>query len=187
MSKNRLFGHIAYLAGSIDNSRDFKSWREDITTFLQSINIGVLNPCDKSVIRNSKINEDENFLSYIESLKTEKKYKEIQEIMQEIVRVDLKMVDLSNFLILNIERDVHMCGSYAEQTLACFQRKPILVHCSSGINKIPNWLFGVCDPELFFDNWQALKDYIESVNNGVIIDDMDSKWRFINYHRVFRR
>ena len=182
---NKLQNHLVYLIGSIDKSADAgRGWREDITPFLQNLDIGVFNPCDKAVF-NTDVNKDETFLERVDKLKTDKKYKEVQKIMQEIVRIDLNFVDLCNFAILNVDPKVHMCGSYAEQTVACLQRKPVIVHCADGIDKIPNWLFGVCDPELFFDSWDNVKSYIQEVCFNSTLDDNNKKWRFIDYEKVF--
>ena len=185
MVNNRLKGHVCYLAGSIDKSNDYgREWRYDISSFLNGLDIGVLNPCDKPII-NKKINEDEDFVEMVQSLKNKGKYLEVQEIMKEIVRIDLKMVDLCNFMILNVVPEVHMCGSYNEQSLACYQRKPIIVHCESGIHRIPNWLFGICDPDLFFSKWEYVKDYIKHIAYSESVDDNDSKWRFLDYNKIF--
>ena len=112
---NRLNSHIAYLCGAIDqvSSSDAMKWREDITLFLNYIDIGVFNPCDKPVF-NTNVQEDNDFVCMIQNLKNKRKYDEVQKIMQEIVRIDLNFVDLCNFMIMNIEPDSHMCGSYAE-------------------------------------------------------------------------
>lgn len=185
VKRNRLKGHLCYLAGSIDKSYDYgRMWRYDMSSFLNNLGIGVLNPCDKP-ITNKKVDEDEDFVNMIQSLKEQKEYKKVQKIMQEIVRIDLKMVDLCNFMILNIVPEVHMCGSYNEQSLACYQRKPIIVNCESGIDKIPNWLFGVCDPDLFFDSWKKVKEYIKYIAFEDSVDDNDSKWRFLDYDKIF--
>ena len=184
---NRLRNHICYLAGSIDQSKDIgRGWREDITPFLNQLGIGVFNPCNKPV-DNAKVQEDEKFVEHINELKRLGYHAYAQKEMQEIVRIDLKLVDLANFLILNIIPDVHMCGSYAEQTLACFQRKPIIIHCAAGVHHIPNWLYGICDPELFFDSWSAVQLYITDIALGDKVNDNDSKWRFLDYDKVFGR
>lgn len=185
---NRLYGHLSYLCGSIDKSNDYgRGWRNNMTEFLQNYGIGVLNPCDKPFF-NAKVDEQEGFVKHIQKLKESGKYAQVTKEMQEIVRLDFKMVDLCNFMILNIDSDVHMCGSYAEQTLACYQRKPIIVHCSNGIDKIPNWIWGVCDYKMFFDTWEGVKEYIEYIAfDEDVPDDIDSKWRFLDYNKIFGR
>ena len=184
---NRLKDHTCYLMGSIDRSSDGgRLWRQNITPFLQGLEIGVFNPCDKPIY-NTHINEDENFVAKVQKLKEDKLYSEVSDIMQEIVRIDLNFVDLCNFSILNIVPTIHMCGSYAEQTVACLQRKPVIVHCEEGVSQIPNWLFGVCDHDMFFDSWKQVESYIQHIATDSIVDDNDKKWRFINYNKVYSK
>jgi len=181
---NRLKQHIVYLAGAIDNEVGAgRGWREEITPFLHNLGVGVFNPCDKP-IHNTNVNEDGDFLKFMSGLKQKANYGLVSDIMQEIVRIDLKLVDLANFMIVNINPDIHMCGTYSEVTYACQQRKPVLVLCQDK-TRVPNWLFGLCDHELFFETVEQLKDYVSFINSSSEVDDMDRKWRFINYNKVF--
>lgn len=182
---NRLKGQLCYLAGYIDdNPIKARIWRQDITKFLHNLEIGAFDPCDKAVL-NAKVSENEDFVMDINALKKEGFYEEAQKRMREIVRLDLKMVDLSNFLILNINRNYHMCGSYSEFTYACMQRKPVFIYCEQGIEKISNWIWGLGDYEYFFDDWDKLKAKITQIATAEGIDDLDSKWRFFDYQKIY--
>ena len=45
---NKLAGQTAYLCGFIDdNPENARLWRQDIKSFLNSIQIGAYDPCDK--------------------------------------------------------------------------------------------------------------------------------------------
>lgn len=181
---HRLRNHIAYLAGPIENVSDVGvEWRLDITKFLNWLGIGVFNPCNKPIL-NYKVDEDKDFVFKVKELKRQGKFKEVQHLLQEIVRLDYKMVDLSNFLILHIDPNSHMCGSYAEMTLACYLRKPIIVHCED-LSRVSGWCYGICDPEMFFSSWDDVKNYILHICFDENVDDIDSKWRFIDYDKVF--
>jgi len=183
---NKLRGQTVYLAGFIDDDPHLaRGWREDITVFLQNLGIGVYNPCDKPIV-NTSVHEDMDFVNRINSLKKDGKFDETTEIMKEIVRQDLKMVDLSNFVILNIDRTCHMCGSYTEFTYACMMRKPVLVFCKQGIPAISNWMWGLGDYHYFFDDWDKLKQTIIEIDSGENTNDMNKKWRFFDYNKVFK-
>jgi hypothetical protein len=184
---NKLKGQLVYLAGFIDDNPELaKGWRDDMTEFLQGLGIGVFDPMDKPIL-NTFVHEDKNFVADVNTLKKEGKYDEVTSIMKEIVRQDLKMVDLSNFVILNIDRTCHMCGSYTEFTYSCMQRKPVLVYCKQGIKAISNWMWGLGDYNHFFEDWDALKQHIIDVDSGRNLDDLNGKWRFIDYDKVFGR
>lgn len=184
---NRLSGQICYLAGFIDdNPIEARGWRKDMQLFLNNLGIGVFDPCDKAIL-NVKVSEDEEFVKNTNVLKQEGQYDLASKRMQEIVRLDLKMVDLSSFLILNIDRNYHMCGSYSEFTYACMQRKPVFIYCKQGIDKISNWIWGLGDHEYFYDDWDKLKQHIERIALGNNPDDLNSKWRWFDYDKIFGR
>lgn len=184
---NKLKGHTAFLSGPIDRCPNHgKLWREEITEFLHSLDIGSLNPCDKPII-NIKYDEDANFVEKVNSLKIEGSWDEATRLMKNIVRADLSLVDRSDFLITHLNIDIFMCGSFTELTHAVQERKPVLIHCEQGKASVPNWLFGLCNHELFFDKWDDLKQYIKMVAYSDITEynDLDGKWKFIDYNKVF--
>lgn len=183
---NKLKNHTAFLSGAIDRCPNYgRIWREEITKFLHSMEIGVLNPLDKP-ITNIKYDEDENFVEKLNSLKLNEDFTSVSKLVKNIVRADLSLVDRSDFVILHINTNIFMCGSFTETSHAVLQRKPVIVHCEQGKKNIPNWLFGLCNHELFFSNWDELKEYIKMVAYNDI-DDMCGKWKFIDYNKVFGR
>jgi hypothetical protein len=180
---NRLAYSRAYLAGPIDRVTDRGiQWRQDISEFLWQHKIGVINPCDKPIV--GAVPEDDNFVTQRKVLKEAGKYDELHSLIKEVVATDLRSIDLSDFVILHIDTKVHMCGSYNEQTHASLQRKPILVHCPSGKNDVPDWLYGICKHEEFFSTWDQLKSYIREVayKNKTV----NSRWRFFDYNKVYK-
>lgn len=185
---NKLKGQTAYLAGFIDDDKTgtAASWRQDMTEFLNRNGIGSFDPMNKPIL-NTTVYEDKDFVDKVNKLKAEGEYEEVSRIMKEIVRQDLKMLDLCSLVILNIDRTCHMCGSYTEFTYACMQRKPVLIYCKQGINAIPNWIYGLGNFSHFFDSWDKLKQHILDIDSGKNTDDLDGKWRFFDYDKVFGR
>jgi len=179
---NRLDRHTVYLAGSIDESKNTAHlWREEITNFLQPLGIGTFNPCDKPC---GKV-EDPDFVDYCNQLKAEEKWDELVSEMTGVVRADLHMVDLSNFMIAAIDKDRHLCGSYSEITYAALEKKPVIIWCPQGKAQVPNWLWGLgLRHELFFSTLDEVKDYITHVHTSDVVDTL-GRWRFINYRKVF--
>lgn len=181
---NRLKKHIFYLGGPIDNSPDYgMDWRIDITEFLHHLDMGVFDPLNKAT---GTIDEGDDFVNYVRGLKNEGKYEEVEHLMRETVRADLGMLDRSSAMILNIDTDIHMCGSYGEQSQACMRRLPVIIHCKQGKNKVPNWLWGICDHKTMFSTWQEVKDYIKYVAFDPNPDTLNGKWKFIDFKKVFR-
>jgi nucleoside 2-deoxyribosyltransferase len=86
--------------------------------------------------------------------------------MKEIRNVDLRMVDISDFIIANIDLDVHACGTYEEITTANRQKKPIIVRMKQGKSETPDWLLGMLGSshDMIFNTWEQITDYLKSIN-----------------------
>lgn len=183
MTNNRLLQTIAYLAGPIDRISDRGvQWRLDMSLFLRGIGIGVIDPCDKPIL--GAVSEQDDFVKQRHSIKVAGNYHILHEIMQEIVATDLRSIDLAGFIILHVDTSVHMCGSYNEQTHASLQRKPVLVHCATGMSDIPDWLYGICDHNEFFSSWEDMQSYIKDVAFKPSFPTT-KRWKFFDYRKIY--
>lgn len=174
---NRLDNQRVYLAGPMDRVADRgATWRDDITPFLKNMGVKVLNPIYKPI--NIGV-EDENTHTIKQKLKNEENYDELSKIMKEIRNVDLRMVDISDFLIVNLDLDIHPCGTLEEIFWANRQKKPILIHMVQGKKHTPDWLFGTIPHNMIFSSWIELKQYIVYINNSPEID-LYKRWYFFD-------
>ena len=179
---NRLKNTLCYLCGAIDRVQDGGvGWRNYISSQLMDVGVGVLNPCDKPT---PFAVEDDNFREEIESLKRSSRFNEVRSKMRDIAAIDLRMVDIAHFVIMHIDMDVHMCGSYHEAFVAVNQKKPLLVMCEQGKEYAPNWLFGVVPHEHIFGSWSELMEYIYHVHEDGNVNDFN-RWRFFDWEKVF--
>lgn len=184
MSKqeNKLAYSRAYLIGPIDRVEGLGiEWRLDMSAFLWSNHIGVLNPCDKPT--KELWSEGEEWAAYKKELKLNNKDK-LHNEMAKIAAFDLRCVDICDFAIMHVDIDVHTCGSYNEQAWISLQRKPILIHCKQGKNNVPDWLFGVCKHSEFFSTWVDLKDYITQL--AYTDFKPHKRWQFLDYSKVYK-
>lgn len=173
----RLKNQRVYLAGAMDRVPDRgNGWRDDITPFLENLGIVVFNPIKKPTNIGQ---EDEVTHKHKTKLKSEQKYKELSELMKVIRSVDLRLVDISDFLIVNLDLDVHPCGTYEEIFLANRSKKPVIVHMKQGKQHAPDWLFGTIPHQMIFSSWTEIKDYITYVNTNQQIEH-HNRWRFFN-------
>jgi nucleoside 2-deoxyribosyltransferase len=175
---NRLKNQRVYLAGAMDRVPDRGvTWRDNITPFLQSLGIFVFNPINKP----SKVGlEDENAHLTKAKLKEEEKYDELSSMMRSIRAVDLRMVDISDFLIVNLDISVHPCGTLEEIFWANRQKKPIIVHMEQGKNQTPDWLFGTIPHQMIFSTWEEIKNYLIHIDSANNIDHF-KRWYFFSY------
>ena len=176
-SQNRLYGQKVYLAGAIDRVTDRgNGWRDEITPFLESLGIIVFNPIKKPTAIGQ---EDEETHKYKKLLKQQQSYDKLSELMKLIRSVDLRLVDISDFMIVNLDLDVHPCGTYEEIFWANRQKKSIIVHMVQGKQQAPDWLFGTIPHEMIFSSWSEIKDYLNHINTASDIETFN-RWYFFN-------
>ena len=174
---NRLNNQRVYLAGAMDRVVDRgNGWRDNITPFLESLGIIVFNPIKKPTVVGQ---EDELTHKQKIKLKNTGKYDELSQLMKTIRSVDLRLVDISDFLIVNLDLDIHPCGTYEEIFWANRQKKPIIIHMVQGKENAPDWLFGTIPHEMIFSSCDDIKSYLGSINE---IDEINNynRWYFFN-------
>jgi hypothetical protein len=172
---NRLRNQRVYLAGAMDRVADRgATWRDNITPFLVQMSIEVFNPITKPT--NIGL-EDKDVHNIKTKLKEKGDYDELTNMMKTIRRVDLRLVDISDFLIVNLNLDTHPCGTYEEIFLANRSKKPILVHVEQGKNNAPDWLFGTIPHQMIFSAWDEIKEYLQHIDSHENIDT-HRRWQF---------
>lgn len=175
MVLNNLKNMRTYLVGAMDRVADGGvGWRKAITLELEQMNIKVLNPCEKP-IQNAK--EDYNTRAEIEHYKETGQFEKIRQKYGHIRNADLRCVDVSDFIIAQIDIDTHMCGSYEEIVTANRQKKPILIWCKQGKHNVPNWLFFMMPHEHMFNTHHELISHLQKINTAKDKNSF-SRWFF---------
>ena len=170
---NKLKNQRCYLSGAMDRVSDGGvGWREKISVYLKARNVVVLDPCKKPI--NIGFEDSENRENR-QKLKQQGHYDHIASDMRVIRNTDLRMVDISDFLIVNLDLDVHPCGTYEELFLANRQMKPIIVRVEQGKEATPDWLLGAIPHDNIFGKWEELTDYLDNIN----YDNIRPKKRWI--------
>lgn len=174
---DRLKNQRVYLAGAMDRVADRgNGWRDDITPFLEDLGIVVFNPIKKPTDIGL---EDKDTHLIKTKLKEEGRYDELSSIMKTIRSVDLRLVDISDFLVVNLDLDIHPCGTYEEITWANRQKKPIIIHMVQGKNHAPDWLFGTIPHQMIFSTWDEIKSYLQHINDSENIES-HKRWYFFS-------
>lgn len=177
---NRLHNQRVYLAGPMDRCPDNgQTWRYQLTPILQNLGVTVLNPISKPI---NIAKEDEDTRKYKQKLKALKNYDGLSTLMKEIRNVDLRMVDISDFLIVNLDMNIYPCGTMEEIFLANRQKKPIILRMEQGKDSTPDWLFGTIPHQMIFSHWHEVIDYLKHLDSS---DSFDSykRWYFFDIER----
>lgn len=175
--KGRLNNQRVYLAGAMDRVLDRgNGWRDNITPFLKNLGTIIFNPIKKPTAIGQ---EDEQTHRLKLKLKSEKKYNELSELMKTIRSVDLRLVDISDFLIVNLDLDHYACGTWEELFLANRSKKPIVIHIEQGKQNTPDWLFGTIPHQMIFSTWLELQSYLQYIDGDSQIEH-HNRWRFFD-------
>jgi nucleoside 2-deoxyribosyltransferase len=174
---NRLKKQRVYLAGAMDRVADRgATWRDNITPFLQDLGVEVFNPINKP----SNIGLEDSDVHVLKSkLKAKENYDELSSMMKTIRAVDLRLVDISDFIIVNLDINVHPCGTLEEIFWANRQKKPIIVHMVQGKKETPDWLFGTIPHQTIFSTWEEIKAYLLHIDSSENIDT-HRRWYFFS-------
>jgi nucleoside 2-deoxyribosyltransferase len=174
---NRLYKQRVYLAGAMDRVADRgRGWRDQISPFLEDLGVVVFNPIKKPTAVGT---EDDITHQFKLALKKDKKYDELSSLMKTIRSVDLRLVDISDFLIVNLDLDIHPCGTYEEIFWANRQKKPIIIHMVQGKQHTPDWLFGTIPHDMIFSSWNEIQEYLTQINSAATINS-HNRWYFFN-------
>lgn len=188
--KSRLFGNICYACGAMDRAPDGGiGWRQDIKPFINSLGVGFFDPCDKPIDIGI---ETPDCREHRRKLKIEGKFDEMSNEIKIIRAIDLRMVDISHFMIVNIDLNHYACGTIEEITTANRSRKPIIVHVEQGKKNCPDWLLGMLGPKahhMIFDTWDEIKTYLNIIAFGTENDikklNKHKRWVFFDFNKIF--
>lgn len=179
LSKGKLNNTRCYLAGPIDYAQDDGvEWRRTFTKFLTRLGSVPLDPTDKPMTQ-CKYNEIGDEKKMIEKLIELERWDELRTMAKEIVLVDLRMVEVSDFLVAYVNTQIPMCGTWDEVFESLRQRKPTYVVVEGGKKKMPMWLRGKLNHNFCFGSFKELESYLEGLHTGIIDPDY-TRWVFFD-------
>jgi len=181
-TKNRLYMSTTYLCGAMDRVPDGGiQWREDLIPWLNSRGIRVLNPINKPC----DIGKED---AYSRKIRHEAKMNGDYSLLlkdRDVRSVDLRCVDISDFLIVNLDLTQSPCGTYEELFLANREKKPILVRMEQGKDFVPDWLVWVLPTEMIFSTWDEVKNYLDNIAFSPLENiDRLKRWIFFDYDKI---
>jgi len=174
---NRLRGAYCYLSGAIDCASDLGvGWREEFIEKAEQAQLGlrVMNPCAKPASCTQEIEDD---IRVVEKFRENGDWEEMRQFVKGFRREDLRFTDLADFLVIKVDRETHMCGSYDELFVAERQSKPLFCIVEGGIEKLPTWLFGVFRLENIFSTVDECLNRLIELNSQE--EELGKRWVLI--------
>ncbi len=168
----KLYDTRAYLCGAMSYDSDAKMWRNSITFKLQALGVKVFDPCAKPIdIAEEDSGEQRRLIR-------KGYYPAVKHDMEIIRAVDIRMVTLSDFMIVDVDIEKYTVGSWEEVTKANDQVKPIIARIKQGKENTPPWLLAMIPHEMIFSTWDAVDMYLGLVDAGQAPDH--GRWIFFN-------
>ncbi|MFW9873089.1 MAG: hypothetical protein ACFFG0_08320 [Candidatus Thorarchaeota archaeon] len=177
---NKLANSRCYLGGAMEFVSDFgMEWREYLKTKLLEFNIIWLDPTNKPIDIGIEDLEGRDLRKF---QKENGRFDAITHDMKIIRCVDLRMVDIADFLIVDLDVSVHTCGTYEEIFWANRCKKPVIVKIKQGKQACPDWLLGTLPHEMIFSTFEEVRDYLNHIayDDIVTINHM-KRWMFFNW------
>lgn len=164
-----LQGMKTYLSGPIQYANDNgTTWRQRITPKLISMGIDVIDPCDKKDFTS----EIGDFRNQMRLWRETGDFEKIRANMKIIRRWDLRAVDYSNFIIVNVDKDIPTWGTVDECVVAERQKKPILIMCKDGLAGCPDWLFAIAKLHEIFTTEDEVIEHLRHINEHGFENDL---------------
>lgn len=170
MTENVLVGKRCYLSGPIENDTNpTHNWRNEPKIILtEEFKLNVFDPFD---------DPKQQHTSDLYKARDEKDYETVAKIAKGFVRKDLCLVDRSDLLIACLHYKIPTTGTHHEIINSNNAKKPTLLICPQGKEKIPLWYFGFIPHEMMFGSWDDLYNYLREVNNGM--HKHNDRWAYV--------
>lgn len=155
---NYLSGKRCYLSGPIQYDETGLNWRVEPTRVLtEEFGIDVFDPF---------ADPKQQWLPVLKKAQEEKDYETMRDVARRFVRKDLAEVDHSHMLIACLPHKVPTTGTHHEIINANDRKKPTLLVCPQGKEKVPLWYYGFIQPQFMFGSWEDLYAYLREINDG---------------------
>ncbi len=175
---NRLKNTRGYLCGGMEFADGLGvDWRRNIIDATKDFGIIWMDPTNKPI--DIGIEDLENH-ELRKKLKSQGNWERVASDMRTIRCVDLRMVDICDFMVVYIDTSIHTCGTYEELFLANRQKKPIIVRIKQGKEHCPDWLLGTLPDEMIFSSWDNVIRYLCRVQSGSLTPH--KRWYFFNFN-----
>lgn len=176
-SKNLLRGARCYLIGHMENANG-RDWRQYVIDELSPRGIIFFNPYCKPFV--SDVPEDETAREELNRWRATEQWDLLEARMRKVRSLDLRLVDISDFLIANVKPRIASWGSSEEITTAVREKKPLFISIDDpeGKKAAPLWFFGKLPHKYIYNDIASVVERIKAIDDGVIPMCSD-RWKLL--------
>lgn len=165
-----------YLVGGMQYVTDGRDWREKITPQLKEMGIVVFDPYIKPFIDN--VSEDEKARATLKEQVERGEYDVVAARMKRVRNFDLRLCDLSDFIVAHINPSIASWGTAEELTTNVRAKKPIFLSVEGGKSACPLWIFGMIPHKYIYNNVEDIIPTIKKIDSGEKKIDSD-RWKLL--------
>ena len=162
INKGILYRTRVYLAGNIENCSN-PNWRVNLKKKLNKLGIICLDPTQQ--VFREQIKETEETKKKLLKARKNGDYITVHNFMAQVVQKDCRQIDISDWVIINLDYTKFTAGTITEITIASAQKKPMLFLVKKK-NKMPLWLVGLCNMNYVFESEGELINLLKQINDG---------------------
>lgn len=175
MNSNILDKTTCTVIGAMQYSVNGRDVRAFLTEELRKHGITVYDHYRKPFV--DSVDEDESVHAQLREWLKEEKYDEIAS-KRNIRSFDLKLVDISDFVIFVFDPDVPTCGSWEEFFLANRAKRPIFFVNIKGKQRTPLWVFWTIPHKYIYSSLADVLKTIGDIDSGKHPIDSE-RWKLL--------
>jgi len=173
---NLLNNTRCYLCGGMQYAKDGRGWREVIKEQLSSRGIKFFDPYYKPFVHDIPEN-DASRAEMLHWMETEQ-YDLVQQRMWEVRGYDLRLCDISDFIIGHINPKEPTIGTVEEIITSVREKKPVFLAVEGSKKKCPLWLLGTIPHKYIYNDIEEIISTIKAIDDG-IIKMHSSRWKLL--------
>lgn len=173
--KNLLWKTRCYLIGHMQYA-DGRGWRNTVKEGLKDTGIIFFDPYIKPFVHD--IPEDEEARAQLKKWMENGQYDLAQQHMWSVRGYDLRLCDICDFFIANIDPKVMSWGSAEELVTANREKKPVFLAIEGGKKNSPLWEMGKFPHKYMYDSIEEIIETVSYIDRGVIKMNSD-RWKLL--------
>lgn len=165
-----------YCAGNLEYTSDSKNWRQSIKDTLGPRGVSILSPIEPMFV--GQQGETPEFRASLLDARANLEFDKVEEFMKGVIERDLRMIDIADFCIFNIETEKPTFGTLHELVVATQQQKPVFVTVTD-LSKCPLWIIGLVKRKHLYASIDEIIDTVIKIDSGDIVMN-SKKWKLLN-------
>lgn len=153
-----------------------RKWRDEIKPHLAELGITAFDPYSKPFV--DDVREDEEARAQLKVWMETGEYDKVAERMRPVRNFDLRLSDLSDFIIAHINPSVASWGTAEEIVTSTRAKKPVFLSVEGGKQRTPLWIMGMFPHKYIYNNPDEIVAMLKRIDSLEKPIDSD-RWKLL--------